>query len=271
MHVRTHECAVRVVVLDEWDEGGCDGKGLIGRNFHEIHIVALDERRLATATYFDERGGDSAVIIARRCCVRERVLLLFKRVEIDDFLCDAALFHFCVGRFDDAEFIGPRVERHVEDEPDVLTFGCVDGADAAVVRRVHVAHFETCSLRCEAAATECRERAEVLYLIEYVVLLHQLRELVRREKLADSCLEGARIDERDRCRCLGVYHRHPVLDVALHAREADAHTLFKQFACKTDAAEAQVVDVVALCARVCIQFGDVCDDAHDVLKREYRI
>ena len=40
------------------------------------------------------------------------------------------------------------------------------GTEAAVVRWVHVAHFEACALAGEAAGAERRERAHVFELVE---------------------------------------------------------------------------------------------------------
>jgi hypothetical protein len=156
----------------------------------------------------------------------------------------------------------------VQNETDVLAFRGMDGAHAAVVRGVDIAHLEAGALRSEATASECGERAQVLYFVERIVLLHELRELVGREKFSDSGLERARVDERYRRRCLRVHHGHAVLDVALHAREADTHTLFEQFARKTHTAEAEVIDVVRLGDRAHVTFGDVRDNANHVVERK---
>ena len=133
---------------------------------------------------------------------------------------------------------------------------------------MHVAHFKTRALGCKTTAAEGRKCAEVFDLVEGVVLLHELGKLVGREEFTDRRLERARIDERHRSRCLGINHGHAVLDVALHAGKAHAHALFEELAGETDAAEAQVVDVVCLCLGIHIRFCDVCDDADDILERE---
>ena len=106
-------------------------------------------------------------------------------------------------------------------------------------------------------------------LIERVVLLHELRELVGREEFADRCLERARVYKRDRRRRFGINHRHTVLDVALHAREADAHALLEEFSPRNARGGIQG----GRCRPPrrwgsCIELRDVDDDADHVFERE---
>ena len=108
----------------------------------------------------------------------------------------------------------------------------------------------------------------MLHFVQNVVLLHELRELVGREEFAHRRLKRAGIHEVHRKNRLGINHRHSVLDVALHARKADAHAALKKLARKSHATEAQVVDVIRLGGGIRIQLGDVLDDADDILKRE---
>ena len=134
--------------------------------------------------------------------------------------------------------------RESKDKPDVLTFRRVDRAEAAVVRRMHVAHFEAGALASETAWAERRERAHVLEFGKNVLLIHKLRKLVGGEKFMHRCLERTRINKRHRERCFGLRGRHPVLNIALHAAHADAHARLQKFADETHAAETEMVDVV---------------------------
>jgi len=59
------------------------------------------------------------------------------------------------------------------------------------VGRVHVADFEAGALAREAAGAESRELAQGLDLAQGVGLLHELRELVGREKFLDAGLQRA--------------------------------------------------------------------------------
>ncbi len=106
-------------------------------------------------TNFNRIGRNAAIVIANRCGMRNSALFFFKRVHVDNLFGDLTFFNASVRSFDDAELVRTSIERHVENETDVLTFWCVNRTDAAVVRGVHVAHFESCALRYEATAAEC--------------------------------------------------------------------------------------------------------------------
>src|SRR5207253_446731 len=106
LHVRAHQRAVGVVVLEERNQAGGHGD--------ELHVVD-----------------------------------------------DAAALNLAVGRFDEAVIIDARETAQGADETDVRTFGGFNRADAAVVRRVHVADFEPRALPREAARPKCREAALV--------------------------------------------------------------------------------------------------------------
>src|SRR4051812_44899210 len=81
---------------------------------------------------------------------------------------DAPVNNFAVRRLDEAELVDARETRERRDEPDVRPFRRLDRADATVVRRVDVAHFETGALAREAARPEGREPALVRDLGERV-------------------------------------------------------------------------------------------------------
>ncbi len=73
-------------------------------------------------------------------------------------------------------------------------------------------------------------------------------------------------DEIDRQADVRLDGGHAVLDIALHLGHADAHFLLEQFADKTDAARAEVVDVVFDCVRIIVQFDDMGDDCNQVAR-----
>src|SRR5436309_14527820 len=88
-------------------------------------------------------------------------LLLLQRGQELDLVGDAALGHPPVRRLDEAELVGAGVRRERRDEADVRAFRRLDRADAAVVGRVHVAHFEPGALAGQAARSQRRQAALV--------------------------------------------------------------------------------------------------------------
>src|SRR3546814_5875475 len=85
---------------------------------------------------------------------------------------------------DEAVLVDPGIGRERVDQADVRAFRRLERADAAVVRRVHVAHLEAGALAGQAARPEGREAPLVGDLRQRVGLVHELRELRGAEALA---------------------------------------------------------------------------------------
>ena len=180
--------------------------------------------------------------------------------------------HHAVRRLDEAEVVHARVGRERRDQADVRPFRRLDRADAAVVRRVHVAHLEAGALAREAARPERREAALVRHRRERVGLVHELRELARAEELLDHRRDGLGVDQVVRHQRLDLLERHALLDRPLHAHQADPVLVLEQLADHAHAAVAEVVDVVDALVRVgaVLQVDQVLHRLEDVLGAQRR-
>src|SRR5271165_2390937 len=150
-----------------------------------------------------------------------------------------------VGRLNEAVFVNARKARQRADEADVRTFRRLNRADAAIVRGVNVADFESGALTRQAARPKCGETALVRDLRERVGLIHELRKLRRAEELADRRHDRLGVDEVVRHgRRHFLVDAHLFLDGALHADEADAELVLHELTDRADATVAKVIDVV---------------------------
>ena len=174
------------------------------------------------------------------------------------------LLDLAVRRLDEAELVDAGVRRQRRDEADVRTFRRLDRADAAVVRRVHVAHLEAGALARQTARSEGRETALVRDFGERVRLVHELRQLRRAEVLLHHRRDRLGVDEVVRHERLDLLrHAHALLDRALHANQTDAVLVLHQLADRADAAVAEVIDVVDRALAV-LQLDQVADRLEDV-------
>ena len=107
-----------------------------------------------------------------------------------------------------------------------------------------VADVEAGALARQAARAEGREATLVGELGQRVGLVHELGQLAAAEELLHRRHHGPDVDERVRRRLLGIGDRHPLLDDALHAEQADPELVLDELAVGADAAVAEVVDVV---------------------------
>ena len=166
-------------------------------------------------------------------------------IQNADFVHHHAAFDVAVGALDEAVLVDARKARERADQTDVRTFRRFDGADAAIVRRVHVADFESGALTRKTARSQGRKTPLVRDLRQRVGLIHELRELAGTEELADGRHHRFGVDQVVRHgRRHFLVHRHLFLDGAFHAHQADAELVFEQFAHRAHAAVAQVVDIV---------------------------
>ena len=176
--------------------------------------------------------------------------------------------HLAVRRLDEAVAVDLAVRRQRADEADVRALRRLDRAHPAVVGRVDVADVEAGALAAQATGAQGREAALVRQLGERVRLIHELAQLAAAEELLHRRHDRADVDQRARRRLVGVGDRHPLLDDALHAQQADAELVLDELAVGADAPVAEVVDVVRRRASAVVEPRlelDRDDDRDDVL------
>ena len=179
-----------------------------------------------------------------------------------------AVLDAAIRRFDEAVLVDARERRERVDQADVRAFRRLDRADAAVMRRMHVAHFEAGALARQTARAKRREAALVGDLRERVGLIHELRELRGAEELAHRGSRRLGVDQVLRHHRVDIDRRHALLDRALHAQQADAILVLHQLADRTHAAVAEMVDVVDLALAV-TQVDQRLDDREDVFLAQH--
>ena len=179
--------------------------------------------------------------------------------------------HLAVRALDEAVLVDARKAGQRRDQTDVRTFRRFDRADAAVVRRVHVADFESGALTRQTARSKGRQTPLVRDLRQRVGLIHELRQLARSEELADRRHHRLGVHQVVRHgRRHFLVHRHLFLDRALHADQADAELVLEQLADRADAAVAEVIDVVHR-ADALAQLQQVLDGGDEILWIEHAL
>ena len=173
--------------------------------------------------------------------------------------------HAPVRRLDEAVLVDLAVGGQRPDKADVRSFRRLDRTNAAIVRRVNVAHVEACPVTAKATRAERRKPPLVRQLRQGVGLVHELRELAATEELTHRCHHRPRrADERLRRHRLGILDRHTLADTALQALEPGPHMHLDQLAYRTNAAVPEVVDIVGL-AQAVAETDHLADDLDEIL------
>ena len=243
LHVRTHERAVRVVVLQERNQPGRHADHLARRHVGVLNLLGRHEHEVAPPPGHD-RVALNLVVLHRHVGRGDVRLRLLVGPQPHDVAGQLAVLHLAVRRDQEAVVVHRGVHRQARDEPDVRAFRRLDRADAAVVRNVHVAHFEAGPLAIETARAEGRQPPLVREHRQRVGLVDHLRQLAAAEEVLDRRRDALGVDEAPRRHVGGVLQAHPLLHGAAELEEALADFVARQLVDRPQAAIAQVVDVV---------------------------
>ena len=263
LHVRTHQRTVGVVVLEERNQGCSNRNKLFRRNVDELDLIRRRHHEVAALTAGHQFVDDAIAAVDRRVGLGDCVLRLFHRGEVHDLVGQVLVDHLTIRAFDEAVLVDARIGGERVDQTDIRAFRRFNRADAAVMRRMHVAHFETGAFARQAARSKGRHAALVGQFRQRVLLVHELRQLRRAEELAHCCGHRLCVDQVVRHDRVDVDRTHALLDRAFHAQQADAELVFHQLAHRAHAAIAEIVDVVDFAAAVA-QFRECLEDRQDV-------
>ena len=244
LHVRAHQRAVRVVVLQEGHERGGDGHQLFGRHVHVVDLLGRGLGEVAAMAGQDGVAFEAAVFVGDGVGLGDDVVVFVVGRQHLDVLGDAAVFDLAIGRLEEPVVVDTRVGGERGHKTDVRTFRRFDRADTAVVRGVHVAHLEAGAVAVQAAGSQRAQAALVGQFGEWVNLIHEVGELAAAEEVLDDGADRLGIDEGLRRELFLVLEVHALADGPFHADEADAYLVGEQFADRADAAVAQVIDIV---------------------------
>jgi hypothetical protein len=154
LHVRAHQRAVRVVVLEERDQGRRDRHDLRRRDVHELDVLRHGRDGLAETRAAEHAVVQELAVFASTGSEAWAIVYcaFLGGVEIDDLVRHLAVLTTPVRRLDEAELGHGRHRRERADQADVRALRRLDRAHAPVVGRVDVAHLDRSALAGEAAA-----------------------------------------------------------------------------------------------------------------------
>src|SRR5216110_1873741 len=221
LHVRAHERAVRVVVLEERNQRRGDRHELFGRHVHEVDPCRRQQGVVVPLAAQHQLVREMAVLGEARVGLRHGVFLFLRGRQPAGFVGHLAALHHAVRRLYEAEVVHARVAGEARDEPDVRAFRRLDGTHAPVLAVVHIAHLEAGALARESPRSQGREAPLVRQLGQWVGLIHELRQLRAAEERLDHRAHRPgvhQVVQGDPLRI--VVDAHPLLDEPRHAGQA---------------------------------------------------
>src|SRR5438094_599803 len=83
LHVCAHQCAVCVVVFEEWNQRGRDRYELLGTDIDVIDFIAGNQDEVAGLTGIDELIDQAALVVEFYVGLRDNVTVLFPGGQIE--------------------------------------------------------------------------------------------------------------------------------------------------------------------------------------------
>ncbi len=182
-------------MLQERDQRRRHRHDLRRRHVHVLHFLGRLELELVLEAARDQRVDELAALVDRGVGLRDDVVAFLDGRKVADVARHLAVLHLAIRRLEEAVLVGARVERERVDEADVRTFRSLDRAHPAIVRRMHVAHFEACSFPGKSTRSKRGNAALVRDLGQRVGLVHELRQLRGAEEFLDRGRDRLGVDQ----------------------------------------------------------------------------
>ena len=195
LHVRSHQGAVGVVVLEERDQRRSHRNQLLWRDVHQLDVGRTGKTDLAGTADRDQLADKGTLCVEFGVGLGDGVPPLFHHRNVTHFIGNLAIDNLTIRRFDEAVAVdfgkcGQRV-----DQADVRAFRRLDRADPAVMGRVHVTHLKAGTLTRQTARPKRRYAALMGDLGQRVGLVHELRQLRRAEELTHRSSSRLGVDQ----------------------------------------------------------------------------
>ena len=200
LHVGTHQGAVGIVVLQEWNHGRRNGEYHLRRNVHQVNGLFLELGCLCTETSGYVVVYKVAFLIQGLVCLCHNEVIFLVSGQVHHFIRYPwvrrvrGLIHHAVGSLDKTILVYPRVGCQGVDQTDVRTFRRLDGTHTSVMGVVYIPHLESGTVPGQTARAQGGETALMGQLCQRVILVHELGQLGASEELLHSRSHGLDVD-----------------------------------------------------------------------------
>ena len=183
-HVRSHQCTVGIVMLQERNKRSCYRSDLARSHVHEVHLIRCYHREVGAITRFNFRTDERTILTQRgvTLCYGHVLLVLggeeYHVVVIQIY--DAVLC-LTIRGLDESEIVDLGIDTERGDQTDVRSFRSLDRTETTVVGIVYVTYLESGTVTTQTARTQGRHTTLVSDLGQRVLLIHELAQGVGTE------------------------------------------------------------------------------------------
>ena len=227
LHVGTHQCTVRIIVLQERNQCSSYREYHLRRHIHVIKSslgICLGFLSV-TAGYVILCEVPVFIQGSRSLCYM--VVILFVRSHIYNLVRNTGIrrigfINLTIRCFYEAILTDPRISSQGVNQSNVRSLRSLDRTHTSIVGIVYISNFESCTVSGQTAGTQCGKTSLMGKLTQRVVLIHKLGQLGRTKEFFHGSLYRFNVNQSLRSNLLCIMSRHTFTNHSLQTGETDA-------------------------------------------------
>ena len=107
-HVRSHQCTVSIVVLQERNQRCSNRCNLLGRNVHQVYLGGRNYREVCILTTLDDLTDKGTVVVQRSIALTDNMVFFLLGCQIDNLVIiqiGHTVLNLTIRSFDEAQFV----------------------------------------------------------------------------------------------------------------------------------------------------------------------
>ena len=144
-HVRSHECTVSIIVLQERNQRSCNRSNLRWRNVHQMYITRCYDREIGLFTSLDSIADKATFLIKRSVTLsNDQVFFFLCGIILQRFIreINTTILNSTIRRSDKPEIIDLSINTERGDQTDIRSFRRLNRTETTIVRIVYVTNLE---------------------------------------------------------------------------------------------------------------------------------
>ena len=201
LHVGSHQRTVRIIVLQERDQGCSYREYHLRRYIHVIEHSSFVFLCLFTVTTGYILMKEMSFFIQRFVRLCYMIIIFLISCHINNFVCNTRILRICfvdltIWSFHKSVFINSCIRCQRVDQTDVRSLRSLYRTHSSVMGIVYISNLESGTVSGQTTRSQCGQTSLMSQLTQRVVLIHELRQLRRTEEFFYSSGYRFDVDQR---------------------------------------------------------------------------
>ena len=193
--------------------------------------------------------------------------------------------NLAVWSFNETEWVHTTEGCQGTNQTNVWTFRRFNWAHTSEVGLVYISNFHGGAITRQTTRTQSRKTTLIGYSCQWIVLIHELRQLRSTEELLNSCCYWTNVQQGLRSNCFSILSGHTFTHNTFHTRQTSAQLVLNQLTHLTDTTISEVINIVYVNTQfniftialsweglaICMQADQVLNGSDNVFTRQRTI